>query len=196
MLKNNWDFTPEWYLYISNRTPKALAMAFTLPGNMQWVTPWKSSHYLCQSSFPSQRKAQWHCGAEGHQLAHCKRATIHSLWTTSELPQIYWSAWHGAFPCRWTLCPKEHSLSVSIPHYFMLDRHAEGASQKAKPRNPWQKFCHGTYQASICPELLPGPLTGSISPFTPRGSHSAGCFRSKHLFPRDAHLLTWIWFLQ
>lgn len=102
-------------------------MAFTPPGNLQWVTLWKPSHYLCQPPFPSQRKAQWHCGAEalvGSLQDNIARATIHSLWPTSKPPQIYWSAWHSVFPCRWTLCTRcTHQLYLHLTALCWVDTH-------------------------------------------------------------------------
>lgn len=102
-------------------------MAFTPPGNMQWVTLWKPSHYLCQSPFPSQRKARWRCGARGISwlIARQLESKGHNSFTLD-----YIRATTGLLVCLALCFPVQmdfvswvHPPHVSIPRCFMLARH-------------------------------------------------------------------------
>ena len=89
--------------------------------------------------------------------------TLYNIQATIDL--LVWFALCS--PMQMDFESQVHLPRVSIPHCLRLGRHTQDASQKAKPRNPWKKLCGGIQQASMCLELLPGPLAGSITSSTP-----------------------------
>lgn len=138
-------------------------MTFTPAGNVQWITLWKPSHHLHQSPFPSQRKVQWHPGAEKHQLAHYRTAWVQGAQFMPFGPQL---SYHKSAALLALCFPMKmdhvHCVpSTSLPHCFILGTHTLNASHKTQPRKPWQKFYVGVQRASM-PSLVtslgPQPL--------------------------------------
>lgn len=136
-------------------------MCFTPAGN---VTLWKPSHHLYQSPFPSQRKAQWHSGAEQHQLAHCTTAWVQAArfmpFGLQLIPQIYRSA--GLVLSRADGL-SVHPPSTAVPHCFCWVHKHWMPHRKLTPKNPARNSMVMYNKRYV----VPGHLTGSTSSSTP-----------------------------